>query len=207
MTKPPERTTADTQPFGYPEAASEPDAPEAAAEGEGAGSASAESTNTELGFAHRTALALREKFPAEVLEVVTFRGEWTVTVEPDRILEVLGFLRDQWNYKMCHDVTSVDLYPKEPRFMVVYHLLNLDRATRIRVKAPVSGEHPEIASAVPLWKGANFMEREVYDLMGIRFKGHPDLRRILMADDWEGHPMRKDYPLTGSDVGVDTVKD
>jgi NADH-quinone oxidoreductase subunit C len=108
---------------------------------------------------------------------------------------------------MCHDVTSVDLYPEEPRFMVVYHLLNLETATRFRVKAPVSGEKPEIDSVVPIWTGADYTEREVYDLMGITFRGHPDLRRILMMEDYQHHPLRKDFPLTGFPVGIDALKD
>jgi NADH-quinone oxidoreductase subunit C len=108
---------------------------------------------------------------------------------------------------MCHDVTSVDLYPGEPRFMVVYHLLNLDKAVRFRVKSPLPGEAPEIDSVVGIWTGADYAEREVYDLMGIRFRGHPDLRRILMPEDYEHHPLRKDFPLTGFPVGIDTLKD
>ena len=167
----------------------------------------AHSGNTELEFARRSALAVREEFPDEVIEVVRFRGEWTVAVKPDRLLDVMKFLRDTWNYKMCHDVTSVDLYPDEPRFMVVYHLLNLDRATRFRIKCPVSGEKPEIDSVVSVWTGADYAEREVFDLMGIRFQGHPDLRRILMPEDYEHHPLRKDFPLTGFPVGIDALKD
>jgi len=165
------------------------------------------SANTELEFAQRSALAVRETFKSEVIEIVHYRREWTVTVKPERIVEIMKFLRDTWNYKMCHDVTSVDLYPNEPRFMVVYHLLNLDRATRFRVKAPVSGENPEIDSVFPVWRGADYTEREVYDLMGIRFRGHPDLRRILMPEDYEHHPLRKDFPLTGFPVGIDALKD
>lgn len=174
---------------------------------EGEASGPIESSNTELEFAQRSALAVREEFGSEVIQIVHFRREWTVTVKPARILEIMKFLRDTWSYKMCHGVTSVDLYPEEPRFMVVYHLLSLDAATRFRVKAPVSGEDPVIDSVVPIWTGADFQEREVYDLMGIRFRGHPDLRRILMREDYEHHPLRKDFPLTGFPVGIDTLKD
>jgi NADH-quinone oxidoreductase subunit C len=130
-----------------------------------------------------------------------------VTVKPERILEIMKFLRDTWSYRMCHDVTSVDLYPNEPRFMVVYHLLSLDRATRFRVKSPIPGDKPEIDSVVPIWTGADYTEREVFDMMGIRFKGHPDLRRILMPEDYEHHPLRKDFPLTGFPVGIDAIKE
>jgi NADH-quinone oxidoreductase subunit C len=165
------------------------------------------SSRTDLEYAERTALALREQFAPELLQIIHFRGEWTVVLKPERVLEFMLFLRDTWGYRMCHDVTSVDLYPEEPRFMVVYHLLNLDQAVRFRVKCPVSGETPEIDSVVPLWLGADYAEREVFDLMGIRFRGHPDLRRILMPDDYQHHPLRKDFPLTGFTVGIDALKD
>lgn len=163
--------------------------------------------NTALPFGQRTALGLKDEFSDDVLEIATFREEWTAVVKADNIVPALTFLRDHWNYKMCHDVTSVDMYPQEPRFMVVYHLLNLDRATRFRVKAPLPGDQAEIESVVKVWPGADFMEREVFDLMGIKFRGHPDLRRILMPEDYEGYPLRKDYPLLGFDVGVDTIDD
>jgi len=165
------------------------------------------SSDASLPFPQRTALALREEFGSEVLQIILFRDEWTAVVKPERILEIMKFLRDTWNYRMCHDVSSVDLYPEEPRFMVVYHLLNLEAAVRFRVKCPLPGEAPEIDSVVGLWPGADYTEREVYDLMGIRFRGHPDLRRILMPDDYEHHPLRKDFPLTGFPVGIDKLKD
>jgi NADH-quinone oxidoreductase subunit C len=158
-------------------------------------------------YAERTALALREAFPSEVLKVAVFRGEVTAVMKPGRLLDFMKFLRDTWGYAMCHDVTSVDLYPQEPRFMVVYHLLNLEQAVRFRVKCPVPGETPEIESVVPLWKGAEYTEREAYDMMGIVFLHHPDLRRILMPADYEHFPMRKDFPLTGFPVGIDALKD
>jgi len=165
------------------------------------------SSDASLSFPERTALAVREQFGSELLQILAFRGEWTVATRPERLIEIMTFLRDRWNYKMCHDVTSVDLYPDEPRFMVVYHLLNLETASRFRVKCPVSGENPEIDSVTSLWTGADYAEREVFDLMGIRFRGHPDLRRILMMEDYEHHPLRKDFPLTGFPVGLDALKD
>jgi NADH-quinone oxidoreductase subunit C len=165
------------------------------------------STDASLFRAQRTALAVKERFGDELLQILQFRDEWTVVTKPERLLEIMTFLRDTWNYRMCHDVTSVDLYPHEPRFMVVYHLLDLESATRFRVKCPVSGEDPEIDSVVPLWTGAEYTEREVFDLMGIRFKGHPDLRRILMPEDYQHFPLRKDFPLTGFPVGLDSLKD
>jgi NADH-quinone oxidoreductase subunit C len=165
------------------------------------------STDAGLARAQRTALAVRERWGGELLQILQFRDEWTVVMKPPRLLEIMTFLRDTWNYRMCHDVTSVDLYPDEPRFMVVYHLLDLESATRFRVKCPVPGENPEIDSVVPVWTGADYAEREVFDLMGICFKGHPDLRRILMPEDYQHFPLRKDFPLTGFPVGLDTLKE
>jgi NADH-quinone oxidoreductase subunit C len=165
------------------------------------------SSDTGLPFAERTALALREEFGSELLQIIVFRDEWTAVMKPERILEFMTFLRDTWNYRMCHDVSSVDLYPEEPRFMAVYHLLNLEQGVRFRVKCPLPGEAPEIDSVVGIWTGADYTEREVFDLMGIRVRGHPDLRRILMSEDYEHHPLRKDFPLTGFPVGIDKLKD
>ena len=95
------------------------------------------------------------------------------------------------------DVTAVDRYPGEPRFEMVYHLLSLETGERLRLKAPVPGDDPRIESMTPIWPGAEAFECEMYDLFGIYFEGHPDLRRILLPDDWEGHPLRKDYPTEG----------
>ena len=190
----PKGTSAGLEPFGSP-------APPRPAEGQ------ERSDQTTLEFAHRTALALRETFPDQILQVIHYRKEWTVVTKPERILDLMRFLRDSWGYAMCHDVTSVDLYPAEPRFMAVYDLLNMDQPVRFRVKCPLPGEKPEIDSVVPVWTGADYAEREVYDLMGIRFRGHPDLRRILMPDETDYHPLRKDFPLTGFPVGIDAHKD
>jgi NADH-quinone oxidoreductase subunit C len=190
----PKGTPAGLQPFGPPAPAPAPTGPR-------------RSDDAALEFAERSALALRETFSAETLQIVHYRKEWTVLMKPERVVEIMRFLRDGWGYAMCHDVTSVDLYPEEPRFMVVYHLLNLEQPSRLRVKCPVGGEAPEIDSVVPVWTGADYAEREVFDLMGIRFRGHPDLRRILMPEEYEHHPLRKDFPLTGFPVGIDAQKD
>jgi NADH-quinone oxidoreductase subunit C len=187
-------TPAGQTPFGAPGEAQSASGPQRA-------------DNTELEYGQRTALALRETFGDELLQVITFRGEWTAVMKPEKILEFMKFLRDDWGYKQCVDVTSVDLYPQEPRFMTVYHLLNLDHATRFRVKCPLPGDAPEIESVFPLWTGVDYTEREVFDLMGIRFRNHPDLRRILMMEDYEHHPLRKDFPLTGFPLGIDALKD
>jgi NADH-quinone oxidoreductase subunit C len=99
-------------------------------------------------------------------------------------------------FNFLSDVTAVDYWKqKEPRFEVVYHLYSLDRGHRLRLRVPVPENDPTVESLTPLWKGANFLEREVWDLFGIRFIGHPDLRRILLYDEFQGHPLRKDYPV------------
>ncbi len=123
-------------------------------------------------------------------------GDATALVDPARLLDVLQFLRDepQLAFDVLTDVTVVDYLGEEPRFEVVYHLYSMGRNHRVRIKARVSEDAPEIDSAVPLFPSANWMEREAWDLYGVRFRGHPDLRRILLYDEFEGHPLRKDYP-------------
>jgi NADH-quinone oxidoreductase subunit C len=147
---------------------------------------------------HRALGKLQEKFAAAILEVKEFRGETTVTVKKEEIVSVCSFLKREFRYNMLTDVTAVDyLGKKADRFMMVYHLYSIPNKDRIRIKAPVAEGDCTIASLTGLWNSANFLEREVFDLMGVIFSGHPDLRRILMTDDWEGHPLRKDYPLQG----------
>ena len=125
------------------------------------------------------------------------RQEWTLLIDPQAIRPACEFLKSQHRYRTLSNLTAVDWYPSEPRFEVVYHLLCHERKTRLRLKCKISGDAPEIASAAPVWSSADWCEREVFDLFGIRFNGHPDLRRILLPDGWEGHPLRKDYPVTG----------
>lgn len=130
-----------------------------------------------------------------------FRGETTVTVPAERILEALRMLRDApEGTPVLTDLTAVDRFPREPRFEVVYLLTGYAPPVRLRVKAPLPGDAPVIASATGVWPAADWLEREVFDMFGIRFDGHPRLRRILMPDDWEGHPLRKDFPLTEEPV-------
>jgi len=125
------------------------------------------------------------------------RGEVTLEVAPERIVEVCRFLKSERQFVRLSDVTAVDWYPQEPRFEVVYHLHSLERNERLRLKCRLPGQDPELDSVTAVWRSANWYEREVYDLFGIRFRNHPDLRRILMPEDWEGHPLRKDYPVHG----------
>jgi len=144
-------------------------------------------------------LRLRGFDPQAVEENQMFRGELTLFIRPRSLLRLCEFLRDApgVSFKFLADLTAVDRYPAEPRFEVVYHLLSLESGQRLRLKVRVAGDPPSLDSVVPVWPAANAYEREVYDLFGIRFEGHPDLRRILMPEDWEGYPLRKDYPTEG----------
>ena len=147
---------------------------------------------------NRAVIKLREKFASSVLDVKEFRGQVTVTVPRENIIEICRFLKESLRYNLLTDVTAIDyLGKREPRFMVVYNLYSIPNKDRIILKAAVSEADCTIDSVTCLWNSANFLEREVYDLMGIVFNNHPDLRRILMTDDWVGHPLRKDYPLQG----------
>ncbi len=125
-------------------------------------------------------------------------GEETIEVAPENILGALGRLKHDHQFERLTSVTGVDRYPAEPRFEVVYHLQSVANKRRLRVKARVSGANPEIDSAVPVYRSADWYERETFDLFGVRFRNHPDLRRIMLPEDWEGHPLRKDYPVTGT---------
>lgn len=145
---------------------------------------------------------LKERFPASVLGGHSFRGDETVVVKREDIVRVCRFLRDEMGFNLLMDETAVDYlkYPegafdKNSRFEVVYHLYSLKTEARVRIKCPVPGEDPTIDSVVPIWTGANWLEREIYDMFGISFAEHPDLRRILMYDGFDGHPLRKDYPF------------
>jgi NADH-quinone oxidoreductase subunit C len=124
------------------------------------------------------------------------RGELTLTVPSESIVEALTAIRDA-GYNAFEDVTAVDWLPSEPRFQLSYHIVSHQNKERIRIKTWVSSDDPAIQSITSVWPGANYYEREVFDLFGIRFEGHPNLRRILMPEEWIGHPLRKDYPVEG----------
>jgi NADH-quinone oxidoreductase subunit C len=125
------------------------------------------------------------------------RGELTLEIAPAKIASVCGFLKYDQAFVRVSSVTAVDWYPREPRFEVIYLLHSVEKNERVRLKCRLAGDAAEIDSVTGVWRGADWYEREVFDLFGIRFRNHPDLRRILMPDDWEGHPLRKDYPVTG----------
>jgi NADH-quinone oxidoreductase subunit C len=150
---------------------------------------------------HPALRVLRERLPEAVLAAVRFRNETTLHVDPDRLRDVCAVLRDdpRSSLTFLSDLTAVDMLRlrEAPRFDVVVQLYSLRWRTRLRLRAGVD-DGQAAPSLVPLWNGANWLEREAYDMFGIQFDGHPNLKRILLADDWsEGHPLRKDYPLRG----------
>ncbi len=143
---------------------------------------------------------IKEIFPEEVLEIKEFRGQVSVILRKNRIRDIARYLHDapELYFDYLIDVFGVDyLGKKDKRFEVVYQLYSIKHRQALRLRAEVSAEDPAIDSVTSVWTGANWHEREAFDLYGITFNGHPDLRRILMPEDWEGHPLRKDYPLKG----------
>jgi NADH-quinone oxidoreductase subunit C len=124
--------------------------------------------------------------------------ELTVEIASDKIVEATGRVKNKLNFERITSVTGVDRFPAEPRFEVVYHLQSIANKARLRLKARVSGAKPEIDSVSSVYRGAEWYERETFDLFGVRFLNHPNLTRIMMPEDWEGHPLRKDYPITGT---------
>ncbi len=142
--------------------------------------------------------SLQAAIPGGVEQVSLFVGDWTVIVPAAKLLEVGRFLRDAPDalFDFCSDVTASDWPPRPQRFDVVYCLFSTRLHTRVRIKVR-AGENDPVPSVCGIWPAANWLEREVYDLFGVNFTGHPDRRRILMPDDWQGHPQRKDYPLEG----------
>jgi NADH-quinone oxidoreductase subunit C len=156
-------------------------------------------------LAAATVEAVQTKFGEAVLEVIEHRGETTILLSPEKVPAVAKFLRDHpaLRYNFMADLTAVDWPERVPRFDVVYHLLSMETRAVIRLKTRVGQpgeEHPAVPTVSAVWPTANWYEREVYDLFGITFTGHPDLRRIMMPEDWTSHPLRKDYPLTGVEL-------
>jgi NADH-quinone oxidoreductase subunit C len=133
---------------------------------------------------------------AAVTDAIWDRSELTLTIARDDIRDAAKAVRDS-GYNFLEDVTAVDWYPAEPRFQISYHIISHGLKKRVRLRAFVPSDDPVIDSITPVWPSANFYEREVYDLFGVRFAEHPNLRRIMLPDEWEGHPLRKDYPVEG----------
>ena|SRR5436190_19558064 len=149
---------------------------------------------------------LRERHPGSIADTLHYRGSATLIVDPAHVITVLAYLQDEpaQRYRFLASLHACDYLPQEPRFGVHYELLNMERVERIHVKAlladPGAAGLPEIDSCVELFPTAEFHEREAYDMFGIAFRGHPDLRRILMPEEYEGWPQRRDFPLGGEPV-------
>jgi NADH-quinone oxidoreductase subunit C len=141
---------------------------------------------------------IQERLGARLLEIVHPQGDDVLILDRGNLRESFRVLKEepQLDYDFLSDVTAVDYWrKKEPRFEVVYQILSRAKRRRLRVRVPVPENDPSVDSLTPLWRGANFLEREVWDLFGIQFIDHPDLRRVLLYDEFQGHPLRKDYPV------------
>lgn len=139
---------------------------------------------------------LKQEFKEKIKEISVEFGDEVVAVDSAFLLDIAKFLKNApYAFTMLLDLTCVDFKDQKERFQMVYHLFSLSNNLRLRLKTPLPEKEPFIDSLTPLWKNANWLEREVYDMFGIQFRGHPDLRRIFMYDGFKGHPLRKDYPL------------
>lgn len=138
--------------------------------------------------------SIRAKAARDILGFHSYKGDDTILVRRENIVALMNMLKDQFQFEMLTDLTAVDYLGQEPRFEVVYHLNSISENIRLRVKVPVN-EGEEVDTLTGVWPIANWLEREVWDMFGIKFKNHPDLRRILMYEGFEGHPLRKDYPI------------
>lgn len=141
--------------------------------------------------------ALSAHAGSAIEEAVDYLGQLTLYVDPTQILEICRFLKQEQKFVRLAGLTGVDWHPMEPRFEVVYLLHSLESGQRLRLKCRLPGENPELESVTSIWRGANWYERETFDLFGIRFLNHPKLARIMMPDGWEGHPLRRDFPVHG----------
>ena len=151
---------------------------------------------------------LKKQFPSEVVEVIEYRGDTTVVVKPGRIREICKALRDDpdVSFKYLSMIAGLDYAPESPRFAVAYNLYSHKNHDRLTLKAYLENDTaPAIDSVVPVWSTADWHEREAYDLMGIKFKGHPNLIRILLPADWKGHPLRKEVPQQGDQAAMEWV--
>jgi NADH-quinone oxidoreductase subunit C len=140
---------------------------------------------------------LDDALPGAVTSGSSLWGEATLMIQLEQIQPVCRFLRDALSFNFLVDLCGLDQYPREPRFGVVYHLCAMDRRERLRLKVFLLEADPRVDSVSTVWKAADWLEREVFDMFGIRFDGHPNLQRILTPPGWEGYPLRKDYPLKG----------
>jgi NADH-quinone oxidoreductase subunit C len=143
------------------------------------------------------AAAIEAAEPGAVLGGGLAYGEANLEVRADKLVAVCRFLKDQQQFVRLADLTAVDCYTREPRFEVIYHLHSIEKNQRLRLKCRLPEAAAEVDSIICVWRSANWHEREVFDLFGIVFRAHPNLRRIMLPEDWEGHPLRKDYPVHG----------
>ena len=152
--------------------------------------------------AKKAAALLRKKLENGVLAVEEYRGQYTIVLNRDVIVEACQIMRDDsdLDFNMLAALTAVDYWPEEPRFAVVYQLYSNANKIFIGLRVPLQGTSPEVATVETVYPNANWREREVYDMFGINFTGHSDMRRILMPFNWEGHPLRKDYPLGEEEI-------
>jgi NADH-quinone oxidoreductase subunit C len=146
-----------------------------------------------------TAQELRDADTGSIIDTTFDKGRATLVANPAHIRAVLSHLKAK-GYTMLASLHGVDYYPDEPRLGVLYEMLDMTRVDRISVKVRVPTDQPQVSSVVELFPGAEFPEREAYDMFGVVFEGHPDLRRILMPEDFEGHPQRRDFPIGGEPV-------
>ena len=151
---------------------------------------------TEAVFAAHSDHAAVQALTGMAVDAKYDRAELTLTVAPENVIPACEALK-QAGYNFFEDVTAVDWYPSEPRFQIVYHLLSYTLKQRIRLVAKLNSEGAAIDSITSVWPAADFYEREIFDLFGIHFGGHPNLKRIMMPEDWQGYPLRKDYPVEG----------
>jgi len=145
---------------------------------------------------HPAVAAILNWKPEALADARWDRDELTLTICPDDI-QSAGVAVQKAGYNFLEDVTAVDWFPADPRFQVSYHILSHSLKERIRLRVMVDGDSPTVDTITTVWPSANYYEREVFDLFGVRFEGHPNLRRIMMPEEWSGHPLRKDYPVEG----------
>ena len=149
---------------------------------------------------------LKAKFPDLLSDPTEFRGEWTLKLsDPERIAEVCTAAKQDLHFDYLVDLSSVDNYGDDPRFLLVYHLYGYSHLRYLRITLQVSEAQAEVPTVTGVWSTANWHEREIYDMMGIRFRGHPDLRRILMWEGYPYHPLKKDFPLSGKPTEVPEI--
>ena len=142
---------------------------------------------------------LAEKFQSDIQEITDFRGDLSISVNKEKIVEICKFLKEEseLNFSLCKDITAIDWATRQNRFTVVYHIYSLHLNYQLRLKANITGTGEEIETVSSIWPSANWYERETWDMYGIKFLNHPDLRRMYMPEEFEYHPLRKEFPVMG----------